>query len=219
MSSLALMRWLESAPERYDTGMKVITLGCVDRVRDALIEAAGVGPGAHVLEIGCGTGAVTERLVRLGARVTAVDCNPEMIEKARERLGRVDQDKVELLERTAAEIDRLPAASFDAAVAAFSLSEMSAAERAFVLRQTFERLRPGGNLAIADEVTASSPVARVLLALLRLPQAAAAWLVAGSTSHPLAHLEDEIRAAGFQMKSTRTFLAGSFAALGAERPA
>jgi len=32
-------------------------------------------------------------------------------------------------------------------------------------------------------------------------------------------LEEEIRAAGFQMKSIRTFLAGSFAAVGAERPA
>ena len=36
MSPLALMRWLESAPGRYDAGMRLLTLGCVDRVQDVL---------------------------------------------------------------------------------------------------------------------------------------------------------------------------------------
>jgi len=219
MSSLALMRWLESAPERYDTGMKVITLGRVDRIRDVLAEEAVAAPGMHVLEIGCGTGAVTERLVRRGAWVTALDCNPDMIEKARERLAAADPEKVCWLERTAAEIDVLPAASLDGVVAAFSLSEMSAGERAFVLRRAFERLRPGGVLAVADEVTASSLPARMLLGLLRIPQAAVAWLVGRPPSSPLKHLRDEIVAAGFRVKSSRAFLGGSFSVIGAERPA
>jgi len=42
--------------------------------------------GGPVLEIGCGTGAVTVRLVKRGARVTALDQNPEMLERARARL-------------------------------------------------------------------------------------------------------------------------------------
>lgn len=219
MSSLALMRWLEAAPGRYDTGMKILTLGRVDRIRDALVEETVAGPGMHVLEIGCGTGAVTERLVRRGAQVTALDCNPEMIERARERLAGVGAEKVCWLERTAAEIDVLPAASLDAVVAAFSLSEMPASERAFVLRQVFERLRPGGVFAVADEVTASSLPARMLLGLLRGPQAAVAWLLGRPPSSPLKHLRDEIVAAGFRVKSVRAFLGGSFSVIGAQRPA
>jgi ubiquinone/menaquinone biosynthesis C-methylase UbiE len=212
------MRWLESAPQRYDTGMKLITLGRVDRIRDLLVETSGAAPGQRILEIGCGTGAVTERLVHLGSRVTAVDCNAEMIERAQIRLASVGPGAVEWLERTAAEIDRLPAASFDAVVAAFSLSEMSQGERTFVLRQAFERLLPGGALAVADEVMATVLPARILLGLLRLPQAAVAWLVGGSLSRPIKHLRDEIHAAGFRVKSTTTFLAGSFAVIEAERP-
>jgi AcrR family transcriptional regulator len=40
MSSLALMRLLESAPARYDAGMRMLTLGRVEQIRDALAEAA-----------------------------------------------------------------------------------------------------------------------------------------------------------------------------------
>jgi demethylmenaquinone methyltransferase/2-methoxy-6-polyprenyl-1,4-benzoquinol methylase len=55
MSSLALMRLLESAPARYDAGMRVLTLHRVEQIRDALAAAA-PSPGTRVLEIGCGTG-------------------------------------------------------------------------------------------------------------------------------------------------------------------
>jgi demethylmenaquinone methyltransferase/2-methoxy-6-polyprenyl-1,4-benzoquinol methylase len=75
------MRWLESAPERYDAGMRLLTLGRVGRIH-ALVAGA-VSRGDSVLEIGCGTGAVTERLVARGARVTALDQSPEMLERAR----------------------------------------------------------------------------------------------------------------------------------------
>ncbi|MBV8299796.1 MAG: ribosomal RNA small subunit methyltransferase A [Candidatus Eremiobacteraeota bacterium] len=46
-------------------------------------------PGARVLEIGAGTGALTAALVRLGAEVTAFDLDPQMVEvlRAREDLG------------------------------------------------------------------------------------------------------------------------------------
>ena len=42
-------------------------------------------PGTHVLEIGAGTGALTAALVRLGADVTALDIDPEMIAVLRSR--------------------------------------------------------------------------------------------------------------------------------------
>lgn len=42
--------------------------------------------GKNVLEIGCGTGRITESLARWGARVTATDITKEMLEVARDRL-------------------------------------------------------------------------------------------------------------------------------------
>jgi len=207
VSSLALMRWLEGAPERYDAGMRWLTLGRAGRVHAALADV--VEPTARVLEIGCGTGALTRQLVDRGARVTAYDQNPEMLDRARARLADVASDAVVWQERAAAEIDALPEAHFDAVLAAFSLSEMSALERAHVLREARRRLRKGGLLAIGDEVRPRGAAARGLFALLRVPQAVLGWLLAGSLSHPIADLAGELRAAGFEVAAERPFLLGS----------
>lgn len=47
---------------------------------------AGLGPGAAVLEIGCGTGQLTEQLAASGFRLTAIDIGPSMIAAARRRV-------------------------------------------------------------------------------------------------------------------------------------
>ncbi|MEN8184093.1 MAG: corrinoid protein-associated methyltransferase CpaM [Myxococcota bacterium] len=214
MSSLALMRWLESAPARYDAGMRLLTLGRVEALhRDA---AAVVEAGARVLEIGCGTGALTERLVTRGGRVTALDQNPDMLERARGRLAGT-AGSVEWLESTASEIDALPEAAFDAVVASLSLSEMSSGERAFVLDQARNRLRPGGALVIADEVRPRG-WRRGVHAVLRAPQALLGWLLAGSVSRPIADLPGEIRKADLQLVSERRYLLGSLALVVARTP-
>ena len=215
MSTLALMRFLESAPDRYDRGMWWLTLGRVDEIRDAVAAAVPPLESPAVLEIGCGTGALTALLIARGARVTAFDQNPEMLEHARERVG--DAPNCEILERTASEIDRLPDASFDAIVASFSFSEMSASERHFILRQAAAKLRPEGRLAIADEVRPQSTRARVVFALLRAPQAALAWLAVGSVSRPLPDLEAELDSAGFRTLERQSWLGGHLAVFVAAR--
>ena len=214
MSSLALMRWLESAPRRYDAGMRLLTLGRVARLHDAVAEVA--EPGRRVLEIGCGTGAVTERLVGRGAEVTALDQNPEMLERARARLEGAGPGRVVWLERTASEIDALPEAGFDAVVASLCLSEMSGAERRFVLRAAAHGLRPGGILAVADEVRPRRRWQRGIQLLLRLPQVALAWLAVGSVSRPIPDLVTEIADAGFRRCSEKRWLLGSLAVVTAE---
>ncbi len=216
MSSLALMRWLESAPHRYDAGMRWLTLGRVAILYAAVAEAATEKPGAEVLEIGCGTGAVTSALVGRGARVTAIDQNPEMLEQARARLTGAASGSITWLERTAAEIDALPEAAFDSVVASLCLSEMSRGERAFVLREAARRLRPGGVLVVADEVRPAAGLRRALHAVLRTPQAALAWLIAGSTSKPIPDLAGEVRTAGFEVRDERRWLLGRLAMLRAE---
>lgn len=219
MSSLALMRLLESAPDRYDAGMRILTLGRVGRLHAAVAESAAVRPRMRILEIGCGTGAVTERLVALGAQVTALDQSPEMLERARRRLAGAPPAAVRWMERTAAEIDALPEASFDAIVLSLCLSDMSAGERAFTLRQAARLLGNDGVLAVADEVIPRRVDERLLHGLLRLPQLLLGWMLAGSTSHPIPDLSEEIRAAGFVVKRERRWLLGSLAALTAVRAA
>jgi len=219
MSSLALMRWLEATPDRYEAGMRAITLGRVTALHEAVAAAAAPEPGAEVLEIGCGTGAVTRRLVARGARVTALDQSAEMLEQARRQqaaAGAPAAAAPDWLERTASEIDALPAESFDAVVLSLSLSEMSAVERRFVLPRARERLRPGGRVVVADEVRAVGPLKRALQALVRAPQWIFAWLIAGSVSRPIPDLGAELAAAGLEVRSERRWLLGTLALFVAE---
>lgn len=211
MSSLALMRWLEATPERYDAGMRVVTLGRVTALHEAVASAAAPAPGAEVLEIGCGTGAVTARLLQRGARVTALDQSPEMLEQARSRLRVSAADDMTWLERTASEIDALPAAAYDAVVLSLCLSEMSGDERRYVLTRARERLRPGGRLVAADEVRSHGAARRAAQTLARAPQWLAGWLLAGSVSRPLADLRAELEAAGLVVQREQRWLLGTLA--------
>lgn len=57
------------------------------QVRDAIVAAAGVGPGDTVVEIGPGTGTLTEALLHCGASVYAVELDRELAAVLPEVLG------------------------------------------------------------------------------------------------------------------------------------
>jgi demethylmenaquinone methyltransferase/2-methoxy-6-polyprenyl-1,4-benzoquinol methylase len=208
MSSLALMRWLEGSPERYDAGMRTLTFGRVERLHAAVAMAAVPDDeaGVRVLEIGCGTGAVTALLVSRGAAVTALDQAPEMLEQAKARLGA--NASVEWIEQTAAEIDRLPERAFDAVVLSLCLSDMSRSERTFVLREASLRLAPAGRLVVGDE-TFTTGWRRGAQILWRVPLAALGWLLVGSVSQPIPNLIEEVESTGLSVTCDESWLGGT----------
>ena len=58
-----------------------------------IVEAAEIVPGETVLEVGPGTGVLTQALVNAGARVIAVEADPSLIPALRERFG----DSIEIV--------------------------------------------------------------------------------------------------------------------------
>ena len=62
-------------------------LGYPGSIVELAVATAGLGAGRTVLEVGCGTGQLTERLARFGFRLTAIDLGPSMIDAARRRLA------------------------------------------------------------------------------------------------------------------------------------
>jgi 2-polyprenyl-3-methyl-5-hydroxy-6-metoxy-1,4-benzoquinol methylase len=62
--------------------------GYAGELIDFVVATAGLGPGAAVLDVGCGTGQLTGPLARRGYGVTAIDLGPSMIEVARRRSRR-----------------------------------------------------------------------------------------------------------------------------------
>ena len=62
-----------------------------------MASTAGVGRGSAVLEIGCGTGQLTERLAAYDVALTAIDIGPSMVAAAQLRLGKTTAVRVEVV--------------------------------------------------------------------------------------------------------------------------
>ena len=96
-----------------------------------------------VLDVCCGTGLMTEELVRRGMRVVGIDASPEMLDRARGLLG----DGVELHEVVLPDLpaDGPLAGPFDAAISTLDgLNYLTLAELRESVTRIAERLRPGG---------------------------------------------------------------------------
>ena len=168
MSTYVLMRLLESAPHRYDLGIRLLTLGAVDRANDRL--ATHFRAGQHVLDIGCGTGALTIRAARRGATVKGIDVNPEMLDIAKARARRAGiEDNIEFRETGVAELDSEQSESFDIVMSSLCFSELSEEELGYTFAQIRRVLKPNGLLIVSDEIKPSGHVNRVVLSLGRPP--------------------------------------------------
>jgi SAM-dependent methyltransferase len=114
-----------------------------DRCAPGILDLLSPVRGGLVLELGCGSGALTRHLLAAGHRVTATDASADMLSLARAALGE-DAD----LRRLTLPGDPLPAA--DAIVSAGHmisyLPDAAAIEAALV--SMAGALRPGGVLAI-----------------------------------------------------------------------
>jgi ubiquinone/menaquinone biosynthesis C-methylase UbiE len=211
--SYVYMKVLESAPARYDRGMRILTLGRLARVHRDI--AAWLSPAdrdrASVLDLGCGTGALAVRLARQGCRVTGIDASPAMLAQAARRVQDEDLgDHVTLRERGIAELDTAFAdASFDAVTATLLFSELSPDERNYALAQAQRLLVPRGWLLVADEVRPASPLGRTAATLLRLPFALVAYLLTQNTTRAVDGLQPAIARHGFDLVETRGYLAGT----------
>ncbi len=63
-----------------------------------MIEAARVGPGSKVLEVGSGSGYAAAVISRIAARVIGIERHPDLVAVARERMQRLGYDNVEIVE-------------------------------------------------------------------------------------------------------------------------
>jgi SAM-dependent methyltransferase len=118
----------------------------IDRVhKRALGRAARDVRAKAVLDFGCGTGRLSEWLVRHGARVTGVDATPEMVEVARIR---VPEARFYAIENATVP---LPADTFDLVVTAYVLQYYVHDGRA-VLLELARVLRPGGRIVAIEQV-------------------------------------------------------------------
>lgn len=184
-------------------------VGGLESLRRQALEHLGVTSTTRVLELGCGSGGVTRRLLGLGASVTAVDWSEPMLMKA---VRRAPAARFERSELTAYAPN--PPGSFDLILFCFVLHELDQEARTAALGVAAHALSPGGRVAIIDHaLPRRGLVARTLSRFVHSfePPSSRVWLCDGEA-------ERVLRGAGFEPGPRLLLASGMAFALEAKWP-
>ena len=129
--------WDERLVARYTDFFDPVTAGTLE----ALLDAAGVGAGSRVLDVGAGPGRATAGAAARGAAAVGVDFSPSMVKQARGRYPHLDFREGD------AEALPFADATFDAVICNFGIGHFPRPDVA--LREFARVLRPGGRAAFA----------------------------------------------------------------------
>jgi ubiquinone/menaquinone biosynthesis C-methylase UbiE len=121
-----------------------------DALRRRLLEQATLRDGARVLDIGCGTGALTLQIKRArpDTHVAGLDPDPNALARARVKAQRAHLE-IDFIEGFASALPYADA-SFDAVFSALMLHHLSHSGRQAALAEARRVLSPGGTLHILD---------------------------------------------------------------------
>ena len=113
---------------------------------EVLVDAAGAGPGARVLDVACGTGNAALAAAARGANVTGVDASPGLVELAAGRARAAGADARFVVGR--AEALPVEDAAFDVVLSSFGVIFADDAQRAAA--ELVRAARPGGIVALTS---------------------------------------------------------------------
>ena len=117
----------------------------ISSASEAALKAVGSGEGTVLLDVACGTGNASIPAALAGAKVTALDITPRLLDVARERASEAGA-QVEFVEGDAQDLPTEDE-SYDAAISVFGA--MFAPDHKRAAAELVRVLKPGGKLAVA----------------------------------------------------------------------
>ncbi|MGQ0823884.1 MAG: ubiquinone/menaquinone biosynthesis methyltransferase [Actinomycetota bacterium] len=136
---------------RYDACNRVLTFGMDIGWRRRAVRALDLPPGAHVLDVACGTGDLCRDLTAAGFVPIGVDFSAGMLRAARTDASLVRGDALQL---------PFPDASVDGVTCGFALRNFRALDPFLV--ECARVLRPGGRIALLDVAEPTDPLRRAV---------------------------------------------------------
>ncbi|KQY27574.1 hypothetical protein ASD38_16840 [Caulobacter sp. Root487D2Y] len=136
---------------RYDLLVGLLTLGGERRLRERILNLAGLRPGEQVLDMGCGTGSLAmlaKRRVGPSGAVHGLDPSPEMLERAAAKASRAGITLS--LSKGAVQAMPYPDASFDVVISTFVLHHVPASVRRTMAHEIRRVLKPEGRALLVD---------------------------------------------------------------------
>jgi len=211
------MKVFESLPKKYDWGIRLLTLGKVDKAYDRLSEH--IKKGDRVLDIGCGTGALSVRAAGNGAFVKGLDINARMLDTARVQADKIGlSQNIEFTEMGVAELDEEKKECYDIVMSGLCFSELSEDEISFVLREVERILKPGGLFLMADEVQPEKILKKFTHQVIRFLLSIIVFILTGSRTKALERIPDRVKDSGLAIVSRRLNRGENFLELVARKP-
>ena len=117
-----------------------------------VLDRLAVGPGMHLLDVGCGIGGPARLAAARGAQVNGVDLTPQFVDTAKELTARVGLAGQASFDVTSGDALPFPDASFDAAMMIHV--GMNVPDKRAVYAEVRRVLAEGGLFAIYDQMRA-----------------------------------------------------------------
>ncbi len=114
----------------------------------SLVESLGVGPGLHVLDLGCGDGTTALPAADLGAHVLGVDIAENLVAAGNARVAAAGLTNIRFQQGDASSLDGLDDAQFDLVVSVFGA--MFAPRPTDVAAEMVRVTRPGGRMVMGN---------------------------------------------------------------------
>jgi SAM-dependent methyltransferase len=144
LSDDAFDAWLTDRVARRPSGSRARDVYGAENVHDfarrAILDTLSLGPGDHLLEVGCGGGLLLRDALATGADATGLEHRDEMVQLARDRAPGA--------EVVLAQAESLPFEDSTFSAVAMSIVFFFLDDPVGVLRECRRVLRPGGRVAV-----------------------------------------------------------------------
>lgn len=135
--------------------------------KSLLVKQIAAKDGQHLLDVGCGTGTLTQMLAQgeSTASITGLDADLNALKQAKAKLTTLS--KRVTFERGFAQEMPFETASFDVAVSSLFFHHLGSQQKLEVLKEIGRVLIPGGQLHIADWGKPTSMLQRILFLIVQ----------------------------------------------------
>ncbi|MFX1314729.1 MAG: corrinoid protein-associated methyltransferase CpaM [Promethearchaeota archaeon] len=205
--SYVYMKSLEKKAEKYDKGIKILTLGRLPKIKQFIVENY-LKKGETLLDIGMGTGTFAILCAKKGVNVVGIDFSEQMLEIARKNRELKDLNEfIEIIKIPVIELDKtFPDNSFDKITTILLLSELYFKEQEFCLSQIFRILKESGEFILVDEVKPKKFWKKMIYFLVKIPLVLITFIKSHLTTKAIKNLEERLEQHNFIVIEEKLYL-------------
>ncbi len=208
--SYIYMKSLEKKAEKYDKGIKILTLGRLPKIKQYIVDNY-LKKDDILLDVGMGTGTFAISCAKKGLNVVGIDFSEKMLDIARKNIEKEDlTETIEIVKMPVIELDeKFADNSFDKVTAILVFSELYFKEQEFCLNQIFRILKENGEFILIDEVKPKIFWRKVLYFIIRIPLALITFMKAHVSTKSLKNIEKRLQNHSFIIIEEKLYLLDS----------